>query len=134
MKTYSELKALETFEERYNYLRIAQRAGEETFGHERYLNQKFYKSREWKEARDEVIIRDNACDLGIPGHEIYTKLQVHHMVPMRPSDLLRFNEVVLDPEYLITVSFATHNAIHFGGPPPIQYKFVERTPGDTKLC
>lgn len=114
IRTYSELILLPTFDERYQYLRLSGTVGEETFGFDRYLNQMFYKSKEWKRIRNEVIIRDNGCDLGVPGREIYGKILIHHMNPIRKDDILRRSEYLLDPEYLICTVKNTHDAIHYG--------------------
>lgn len=132
-RTFSELSRLETYEERYEYLKLSGAVGRETFGHERWLNQHFYQSREWKQIRYHVIARDLGCDLGVPGYEIPTKLQVHHMNPINRFDLIDFNSDVLEPEFLITVSHETHNAIHYGADAPRRPLIVERRPGDTKL-
>ena len=114
IRTYSELILLPTFDDRYQYLRLSGTVGEETFGFDRYLNQMFYKSKEWKHIRNEVIIRDNGCDLGVPGREIYGKILIHHMNPIRKDDILRRSEYLLDPEYLICTVKNTHDAIHYG--------------------
>ena len=114
IRTYSELILLPTFDERYQYLRLSGTVGEETFGFDRYLNQMFYKSKEWKRIRNEVIIRDNGCDLGVLGREIYGKILIHHMNPIRKDDILRRSEYLLDPEYLICTVKNTHDAIHYG--------------------
>lgn len=132
-RTYTGLSARSTFLSRFNYLSLGGRIGEETFGFERFLNQSFYSSREWKQTRDVVIIRDNGCDLGVPGHDIYDKVFVHHMNPIQKRDLIHFNEDILNPEYLICVSFRTHNAIHYGDESQLPLPFVERKPGDTIL-
>lgn len=133
MLTYSELAKRDSFLARFRYAVIGGEIGVATFGFDRHLNQSFYASREWKQARDAAIIRDNGCDLGVPGHEIHDRILVHHMNPIRVEDLLDFNPDILNPDYLICVSTRTHNAIHFGDesqlPPPI----VERMPGDTTL-
>jgi hypothetical protein len=133
MLTYGELTKRDSFLARFRYAVIGGDIGVATFGFDRHLNQKFYASREWKLARDEAIIRDNGCDLGVSGHEIHDRILVHHMNPIRVEDLLDFNPDILNPDYLICVSTRTHNAIHFGDesqlPPPI----VERMPGDTTL-
>ena len=113
IRTYSELILLPTFDERYQYLRLSGTVGEETFGFDRYLNQMFYKSKEWKRIRNEVIIRDNGCDLGVPGREIYGKILIHHMNPIRKDDILRRSEYLLDPEYVICTVKNTHDAIHY---------------------
>lgn len=107
--------------------------GEATFGFDRWVNQQFYRSREWKHIRDHVIVRDNGCDLGFPGHEIYGKVFVHHMNPMTVEDLTDGEESVIDPDVLITVSHKTHNAIHYGDENLLPKPIVERRPGDTKL-
>ena len=116
IKTYSELIALPTFEERYKYLRLGGRVGEETFGFDRYLNQLFYNSDEWRALRDYVIIRDNACDLGIEGREIAdgVTIFIHHMNPITVDDIVQRTDYLLDPEYLITTIKLTHDAIHYG--------------------
>jgi hypothetical protein len=132
LRRYSELRRLQTFEERFEYLSLEGLVGDTTFGFDRYLNQRFYRSREWKDVRSWVIVRDNGCDLGIPGFEIYKDLLVHHVNPILSS--LDLNEDwVLDPEFLITASLKTHNAIHFGDASLLPRAPVERKPGDTKL-
>jgi hypothetical protein len=133
IRTYSELSRLETFEERYHYLELKGRVGERTFGFDRWLNQIFYKSREWKRARDYVIVRDNGCDLGVPGFEIHVDLLVHHMNPMTVQDIEAGEEWIIDPEYLITTSLATHNAIHYGDESLLPRGPIVRQPGDTRL-
>jgi len=114
MRTYSELITLPTFEERFEYLKLNGRVGEDTFGFDRYLNQRFYHSEEWKQIRREVIVRDNGCDLGIPDRQIFGRIIVHHMNPIEVSDLDDNEKFLLDPEYLITTFKLTHDAIHFG--------------------
>lgn len=133
VRKYADLRLLPTFEERYAYLRLAGEVGAETFGFDRWVNQHFYKSYEWKKAREVVILRDEGCDLGIPGHEIYSGLMVHHMNPMTPDHLSRGEQWVLDPEYLICVTLRTHNAIHYGDESQLPRGPVERRSGDTKL-
>jgi hypothetical protein len=130
---YSELKHLETFEERYLYLRLQGSIGRTSFGFDRHINQAFYRSREWKDLRDYVIVRDNGCDLGIEGYEIHTELLVHHMNPMEPKDIIHGDPRILDPEYLITTTHRTHNAIHYGDENQIPRQLVERRRGDTTL-
>lgn len=130
---YTELEPLDTFVERFEYLKLPGEIGVRTFGSDRYLNQQFYRSREWKQIRDTVIIRDNGCDLGIPGFEILGDLLVHHINPIQAQDLRDFNPDVLNPEYLICVSRRTHNAIHFGDIRQLPQLPVSRTAGDTKL-
>lgn len=133
IRTYSELSQLTTFNERFEYLRLGGRVGRSTFGFERHLNQGFYRSREWKRVREEVIVRDNGCDLGIFGYEIHYNGLVHHMNPMVPDDIIDGNEWILNPEFLIFTTKDTHNAIHYGDPSLLPRVVVERKPGDTKL-
>ena len=114
MRTYSELITLPTFEERFRYLKLNQRIGDDTFGFDRYLNQQFYRSEEWKQVRNEVIVRDNGCDLAIPDREIFGIIIVHHMNPISLDDIDGNEKYILDPEYLITTFKTTHDAIHFG--------------------
>ena len=114
IRTYSELVRLPTFEERYQYLRLSGVVGKDTFGFDRYLNQNFYRSAAWKRVRDQVIIRDNGCDLGIEDRIIHGKILIHHMNPITDKDILDLTEILLNPEYLICVTHATHNAIHYG--------------------
>lgn len=131
IRTYSELILLPTFEERFEYLRLDGRVGEDTFGFDRYLNQLFYRSYEWKKIRDQVIIRDNGCDLGIEGYDIYGKILIHHMNPITARDIADRTELLLNPEYLICVTHDTHNAIHYGDENLIIKAPVERRPNDT---
>lgn len=113
IRTYSELITLPTFEDRFEYLRLGGKVGSETFGFDRYLNQIFYKSDKWLSVRDKVIIRDNGCDLGIEGREIYGRILVHHMNPITMDDIVNHSSWILDPEYLITTVKNTHDAIHY---------------------
>ena len=131
IRTYSQLKQLKTFEERYDYLKLGGVVGEDTFGFDRYLNQNFYRSREWKRVRDEVIMRDNGCDLGVDGHEIRGKILIHHMNPITSEDIHRVSDYLLNPEYLICVTHRTHNAIHYGDESLIVAAPIERTQNDT---
>lgn len=132
IRTYSELIRLPTFEERYRYLRLGGRVGEETFGFDRYLNQQFYKhDREWLEVRDYVIIRDNGCDLGIEGREINSRIIVHHMNPLTKIDILERSKYLLDPEYLICTIKNTHDAIHYGDESILIQDPIIRTKNDT---
>lgn len=131
IRTYSELIQLPTFEERFRYLRLKGIVGEDTFGFDRYMNQIFYRSQRWKEIRDAVIIRDNGCDLGIPGREIYGKITIHHMNPIRLSDIEHESAYLLNPEYLISVTHNTHNAIHYGDENLLIKPPVERSKNDT---
>lgn len=133
LRTYAELRRLETFEERFEYLKLGGITGQQTFGFDRWVNQRFYKSWEWKRARDYVITRDNGCDLGIPGYEIYSGLLVHHMNPISMDDIEHGEDWIIDPNFLITTSLQTHNAIHFGDESLLPRGPVERKPGDTKL-
>lgn len=131
IKTYSELITLPTFEERFRYLRLRGAVGEDTFGFDRYLNQTFYRSAEWKRVRDLVIIRDNGRDLALEGHEIYGKILIHHMNPITVKDIRTASELLLNPDYLICVTHATHNAIHYGDEHLLVKAPIERTPNDT---
>lgn len=131
IKTYSELIALPTFEERYEYLRLNGRVGEDTFGFDRYLNQNFYRSAEWRRIRDRVIVRDNGCDLAIDDRIIYGKILIHHMNPITDKDLFNLSDILLDPEYLICVSHNTHNAIHYGDGKRLVKDPIVRTKNDT---
>lgn len=114
IRTYSELITIPTFEERFEYLKLSGIVGEDTFGFDRYLNQAFYKSKEWGRIRDKVIIRDNACDLAMPGREIEKYILIHHMNPISKIDILEATDILLNPEYLISVTGNTHRAIHYG--------------------
>ena len=131
IKTYSELITLPTFEERYRYLRLGGTVGEETFGFDRYLNQTFYKSKEWLTVRDKIIVRDNGCDLGIDGREIHGRILIHHMNPITKEDILNRSEFLLDPEYLISTVKLTHDAIHYGDDSILFMNLVERSKNDT---
>lgn len=133
IKTYSELKQFDTFKERFEYLKINGSVGIETFGFDRYLNQALYTSKEWKRIRDYVITRDLGCDLGLDEYPIYDKIIIHHMNPITQDDILNRKDDILNPEYLITTSHDTHNAIHYGDYNIIKKEFKERTIGDTKL-
>lgn len=132
-KTYTELSRFHTFEERFEYLRLYGDVGRETFGFDRYLNQQFYRSYEWKRVRDFVIVRDNGCDLGVNGYEIHENALIHHINPISPDDIIHGEEWILDPEFLITTTHNTHNAIHYSDVSLLPKVVVERTPGDTKL-
>ena len=132
IKTYSELITLPTFLERYNYLRIGGRVGEETFGFDRYLNQEFYqRDPEWKRVRDQVIIRDLGRDLAIEGREIYGRILVHHMNPVTADDIIHRTKYLLDPEYLICTMKSTHDAIHYGDINLLNNGPIERRKNDT---
>lgn len=131
IKTYSELIQIPTFEDRYAYLRLGGRVGEETFGFERNLNQSFYRSYEWRKVRREVIARDAGCDLAMPGFQIYNNIIIHHIVPITIEDLEDGTDLILDPNNLVCVSEKTHNAIHFGDKSLLPQTPIERRPGDT---
>lgn len=132
IRTYTELSKLKTFKERYDYLKLSGSVGKDTFGHNRWLNQVFYKSKEWKKVRDEVIARDNGCDLGVDGYEInYEPIYIHHMNPITKSDILDLTEYLTNPEYLISCRLKTHNAIHYGSEIVDNSEPIERTKNDT---
>lgn len=131
IRTYSELVKLRTFEERFRYLKLGGKVGEQTFGFDRYLNQSFYKSEEWLKLRDEIIIRDNGCDLGIDDREIYSRVIIHHMNPITKYDLLNRTDLLLNPEYLICTTKRTHDAIHYGDEDLLFTGLVERSKNDT---
>lgn len=133
IRSYSELRRLDTFEERFEYLRLDGQVGDATFGFARWLNQRFYTSPQWRQVRRNVVVRDMGCDLGIPGQEVRFGLLVHHMNPMTVEDIEHGRDWILDPEYLICTSKQTHNAIHYGVDQHLPRGPVERRPGDTKL-
>lgn len=130
-RTYSELSRLQTFDERFNYLQLNGVVGKDTFGFDRYFNQLFYRSKEWKHIRNIVIIRDNGCDLGCEGHDIYDKILIHHMNPISIEDINKSSDILLNPEFLICTSQLTHNAIHYGDKSQLIKEPLIRTPGDT---
>lgn len=131
IRTYTELSRLPSFEERYRYLRLTGQVGKETFGFDRYLNQVFYRSQRWKRIRDEVILRDNGCDLGVEGYEIHGRIIIHHMNPITLEDIERESIYLLDPEFLICTVHNTHNAIHYGDENLLITAPIERTKYDT---
>lgn len=131
IRTYSELMMFSSFEDRYQYLRLNGSVGEITFGFDRYINQKFYRSAEWKQIRNYVIIRDNGCDLGVEGYEIHEKILIHHMNPIALTDIQNASDYLLNPDYLISVTLATHNAIHYGDETLLIRAPTERRPNDT---
>jgi hypothetical protein len=133
IRTYSELCQLVTFEERYRYLRLRGAVGIQTFGFDRSFNQQFYHSHEWKTVRSFVITRDNGCDLGVPGYEIYSELLIHHMNPLTIDDIKHGSDFLLNSEYLITTRFQTHNAIHYGDENLLPRGPIRRKAGDTTL-
>lgn len=132
IRTYKELSRLKTFEDRFRYLKLKGEVGESTFGFDRYLNQVLYHSYEWKQIRRDVILRDGGCDLGIPEREIYTKIIIHHMNPIKESDILERSDILLNPDYLITTTHKTHNALHYGDEGILRVNvLIERKPNDT---
>ena len=133
IRTYSELRRLETFNERWRYLALNGRVGAQTFGFDRWINQQFYQSTEWRNIRHTVIARDLGCDLGVDGYEIHTRLYMDHLNPMQVDDLRQGDSSVIDPEYLITTTHQTHNAIHYGDESLLPRVFIARHAGDTKL-
>lgn len=134
IRTYQQLLTLPTFEERFQYLRLDGTVGEETFGFDRYFNQKFYRSVEWKQIRNYVIARDHGCDLAIFDRQILGRIYVHHVNPISLEDIKDATEYILNPNYLVCVSKETHDAIHYGdGSLLMLTKPIERSPGDTKL-
>jgi hypothetical protein len=133
IRRYSEMVMEETFLDRFEYLKLGGVVGRSTFGFDRYINQQFYSSWEWKNIRKEVIVRDEGCDLGVPGYEIHNGLLIHHINPVEIIDIVHSEGWLLDPEYLITTTHDTHNAIHYGDQSLLKLPFVKREPGDTKL-
>ena len=132
-RTYSEVSKLKTFSERYEYLQLSNVVGEMTFGFDRYLNQMLYHSSRWKSTRDLIIIRDNGCDLGLPGYEVLDMVVVHHMNPITSKNIEAGDDIVFDPEVLICTSHRTHLAIHYGDKSLLPKPLVVRKPGDTTL-
>lgn len=130
-RSYRELSRLETFEERFEYLRLNGEVGRDTFGFDRYLNQQFYTSTEWRNQRHFVIARDLGRDLGVEDHEIFDRVFVHHINPITPEDFIEGSDRLLDLDNLITVSNETHNAIHYGDKSSLRQELIERRPGDT---
>ena len=133
IRTYHELSQYESFEDRFRYLQLKGSVGRSTFGYDRYLNQRFYTSKQWRDVRNRVIARDLGLDLGCEGYEIYDKIVIHHMNPIVADDIRHSNEDILDPEFLITTTHETHNAIHYGDESLLRRPLVERHRGDTKL-
>lgn len=133
IRTYEELSLLKTFEERYTYLKLNGAVAEETFGYDRYMNQNFYRSTEWKHIRNHVIARDYGLDLGVDGYEIHDRIIIHHMNPIVVNDIKHGNDDILNPEFLITTCHNTHNAIHYGDERLLPKEYVPRFSGDTKL-
>ena len=131
IRTYSELIAFPTFEERFKYLQLNGQVGESTFGFDRYMNQVFYRSQKWKSIRDFVIIRDCGCDLGVEGYDIYGKIIIHHMNPLSMRDIETESDFLLNPDFLICTTHNTHNAIHYGDEKLLVTAPIERTKNDT---
>lgn len=129
--SYRELLQLSSFEDRFAYLNLAGQVGYETFGSNRIFNQQFYHSSEWRRTRNGIILRDNACDLGVPGYEIHSRIYIHHINPITFEDIEFNSEALLDPENLICVSKQTHDAIHYGSESSLPKLPIERVPGDT---
>ena len=133
IRSYSELVQLETFEERYEYLALRGQVGHETFGFDRWINQQFYTSTQWRNLRRDIIVRDEGCDLGVAGYDIHTRLIVHHMNPLTQGDIVHGTDHALNPEFLICTTHDTHNAIHYGDKSLLAKPYEPRRPGDTKL-
>lgn len=133
IRSYRELRSIESFAERFHYLSLQGHVGESTFGFDRWMNQEFYRSRQWRQVRQHVIARDVGCDLGIPGYEIHSNLVIHHMNPMSATDIQHGDERILDPDFLITTTHRTHNAIHYGDERLLPRPLEPRRHGDTKL-
>lgn len=132
IRTYSELIQLPTFRQRFEYLKLSGSVGKATFGYDRYLNQRFYTSKEWKDLRNEIIVRDNGCDLGLEDYEIRGRILIHHMNPIVDDDIVNVSDYLMNPEYLICVSHDVHNAIHYGNDDILRAKeYVPRRPNDT---
>lgn len=133
IRSWSELRQIDSFEDRFEYLSLKGEVGSETFGYDRWMNQQFYRSREWRQVRSQVIARDEGLDLGVPGYEIFDRVIIHHMNPMTVESLEHGDSDILDPDFLITTTHRTHNAIHYGDASLLPKALVERRPGDTKL-
>lgn len=132
-RSHKELSRIEGFEERFRYLSLRGEVGVSTFGFDRWVNQRFYTSREWRQLRNHVIVRDNGCDLGVEGYEIHDKILVHHMNPVIVDDIVAGEDSILDPDFLITTTHRTHNAIHYGDESLLPRQYVPRQRGDTNL-
>lgn len=133
IRTYTRLVQRATLIDRYNYLRLQGQVGLDTFGHDRWLNQRFYSSKEWRDIRNYVIVRDDGLDLGVEDFPIQGQVYIHHMNPITVEQLTHGDDSVLDPEFLISVSHRTHNAIHYGDESLLPKEFIPRRPNDTKL-
>lgn len=132
-RSYSQLVGIQTFEDRFEYLKLGGSVGHSTFGFDRWISQDFYRSADWRNVRRHVVLRDNGCDLGVRGYEINGSLLIHHINPMDPDDVIHGEEWILDPEYLITTTQNTHNAIHYGDRSLLVKPYVARRAGDTRL-
>lgn len=132
-RSYHELREFDSFEDRFSYLKLGGEVGRSTFGFDRWINQRFYTSVEWKRARDIVIMRDDGCDLGVPGYEIHANILIHHMNPLSADDIIHGEEWIFDPNFLITCTKFTHNDIHFGVERSYPRTVTQRSPRDTKL-
>ena len=133
VRSYSELRRLEGVLSRFSYLRLNGFVGDRTFGFDRWINQQFYVSSQWLHIRKHVIARDLGCDLGVEGYEIHDRLYIHHMNPMTVNDIREGDDSILDPEFLITTTHSTHNAIHYGDERQLPRLVIQRRPGDTRL-
>lgn len=133
IRSYSELVRIDSFLERYEYLKLKSTVGKETFGFDRYINQQFYRSTQWKQIRNQIIARDLGMDLAMEGYEIYDRIIIHHMNPMSVDNINHGDEDILNPEFLICTTHKTHNAIHYGDKNLLALPFVERNANDTKL-
>ena len=133
IRTYSELRRLDEFEERWRYLALRGGVGVSTFGYDRYINQRFYTSTQWRQLRNHVVSRDLGCDLGVEGYEIHRGILIHHMNPIDVDNIAHGDSSILDPEFLITTTLRTHNAIHYGDEKLLPHPFKPRSRGDTKL-
>lgn len=131
MLTYSELIKIPTFKERFEYLKLTGEVGNDTFGFDRYLNQTFYKSSIWRKIRNQVIVRDNGCDMAHPDYQIAGKIVIHHLNPVDQDDVIYQRDILLNPEFLVCVSLITHNAIHYGSQKLLPLDLIERKPNDT---
>ena len=131
MRTYTELSQIESFKDRFEYLKCLGTVGEETFGYDRYLNQYFYSTTLWRKIRDEVILRDKACDLGVPGYELNERIYIHHINPITKIDIINRTDALTSPEFLICTSYETHYAIHYGDINVVPKQFTQRQIGDT---
>ena len=133
IRTYSEFRRLDSFEDRFKYLALRGVVGAPTFGFDRWMNQRFYTSAQWRQLRFDVIARERGCDLGVEGYEVHDRLYIHHMNPMTVANLKEGDEEILDIEFLVATSQLTHNAIHYGDEKLLRKPFVPRRAGDTKL-